>query len=96
MTQATSMARRAKVGWPFGDLTRVLVLAGQRRGEVAGMTSHGIDFMVPTWTTCASRAENGREHKIPLSPQVLAILENLPKASKVAGVATVARRKSKN
>jgi integrase len=90
------MARRDKVGWAFGDLTRVLVLAGLRRGEVAGTTWHEIDFTVPTWTRCASRAKNCREHKIPLSPQVLTILENSPKASKVAGVATVARRKSKN
>jgi integrase len=71
------MARRDKVGWPFGDLTRVLVLAGQRRGEVAGMIWHEIDFTVPTWTTCASRAKNDRERKIRLSPQQVLTMRRL-------------------
>ena len=68
-----------KVGWPFGDLTRMLILTGQRRGEVAGMSWDEIDLTARTWTIPAARAKNGREHKVPLSPQAMSILEALPR-----------------
>ncbi len=67
------------VGWPFGDLTRVLILTGQRRGEVAGMSWDEVDLTAKTWTIPAARAKNGREHKVPLSSQAVAILEALPR-----------------
>jgi integrase len=68
-----------KVGWPFGDLTRMLILTGQRRGEVAGMTWDEIDLTARIWTIPAARAKNGREHKVPLSSEAVAILETLPR-----------------
>ncbi len=68
-----------EVGWPFGDLTRLLILTGQRRGEVAGMRWEELDLTNRTWTIPAARAKNGREHQVPLSPQAMTILEGLPR-----------------
>jgi integrase len=68
-----------QVGWPFGDLTRLLILTGQRRSEVAGMTWDELDLTARTWTVPAARAKNGREHQVPLSAPVMTILETLPR-----------------
>ena len=63
--------------YPFGPLYRVLLLTGQRLREVAEMTWQEVDG--DTWTLPASRSKNGDEHVVPLSPEVIAILEALPK-----------------
>lgn len=63
--------------YPFGPLYRVLLLTGQRLREVAEMTWQEVDG--DTWTLPASRSKNGDEHVVPLSPEVVAILEALPK-----------------
>ena len=56
----------------FESIIKVLMLTGQRRDEVAGMRWSEIDGN--TWTLPASRTKNHREHVIPLSAPVLAIL----------------------
>src|SRR5918994_1565390 len=61
----------------FGPLFKVLLLTGQRRGEVAGMRwselrSLGTDEAV--WDLPASRTKNGQPHLVPLAPEVQAIL----------------------
>ena len=52
----------------------MLILTGQRREEVAGMTWDEIAADLSTWTIPASRAKNGVAHLVPLSPQAQAIL----------------------
>jgi integrase len=59
----------------FNAIVRALILTGQRREEVAGMTWGEIDAQLSTWTIPASRAKNGVAHLVPLSPQVRAIVE---------------------
>jgi integrase len=63
----------------FGAFFKVLVLTGQRRGEVAGMRWNEIDEERRLWSLPANRAKNGHAHRIPLSTQAWALLENLPR-----------------
>ena len=52
---------------PFNGIVRLLVLTGQRREEVAGMTWAELSDDFSTWTIPASRAKNGATHIVPLS-----------------------------
>lgn len=68
-------------GGMFGDLFKLLLLTGQRRGEVAGMRLSefsGIDGDKPTWDIPSSRTKNGRPHLVPLAHQVEAIVKQRP------------------
>jgi integrase len=67
------------IGWPFGDLARMLLLTGQRRDEVGAMTWGEIDLTTATWRLTGERVKNKREHAIPLSAPVLCLLENAPR-----------------
>jgi integrase len=68
----------ARDGWPFGTVTQLLALTGQRRGEVAELRRSEIDLPNQLWTIPKERCKNGREHTVPLSDQALAILASLP------------------
>jgi integrase len=61
------------LGEPWGPLVRMLLLTGQRRGEVVGMTVDELDGDV--WQIPASRTKNGRAHMVPLTPATVAIVE---------------------
>lgn len=69
----------AEVGWPFGDLARLLLLTAQRRDEVAAGAwpefTLGLDE--PIWSIPPERTKNGRRQSLPLSPQVVRILAAL-------------------
>jgi integrase len=69
--QATAPTQ-ANHGDLFEGIIKVLMLTGQRRDEVAGMRWSEIDGA--TWTLPAIRTKNHREHVVPLSAPVLAIL----------------------
>jgi integrase len=68
-----------KEGHPFGTILELLILTGQRRGEVAGMTWTELDLDAGTWTLPRERVKNDRRHEVPLSRQALAILKALPR-----------------
>jgi integrase len=57
------------------DFVFVLLLTMARRSEVAGMVWSEIDLPGEVWTIPGDRTKNGREHRLPLSAPVLAILE---------------------
>ena len=61
-----------KVGYPWGDYGKVLLLTGQRKTEVAQMTSRELDGS--TWAMSAARTKNGREHIVPLPQAALNVL----------------------
>jgi integrase len=67
------------IGFPFGPMTQLLILTGQRRGEVAGMSYSELDMEGALWTLPAERVKNDRQHKVPLSPQALALLRGVPR-----------------
>lgn len=69
------------LGAPFGPVVRLLMLTGQRRAEVAGMTWAEIDLDAATWRIPKERAKNGKSHEIDLCPQAVAILKELPKVA---------------
>lgn len=66
-----------------------LTLTAARSGEVRGMTWDEIDFgraltsdqsvTQAVWIIPASRMKNGRPHRVPLTPEAVALLEALPR-----------------
>lgn len=56
-----------------------LVLTAARSGEVRGATWQEIDMDAAVWTVPAERMKAGKEHRVPLSPQALALLAGLPR-----------------
>ena len=58
----------------FNLIVRLLMLTGQREGEVAGMAWGELSDDLSTWTIPASRAKNGKASVVPLSAQARAIV----------------------
>lgn len=56
---------------------RFAILTAARSGEVRGATWDEIDTKTAVWTVPAERMKAGREHRVPLSPQALAVLEKV-------------------
>ncbi len=63
----------------FNAIVRALMLTGQRREEVAGMTWDELKPDFATWTIPASRAKNGAAHIVPLSAHAQAVLRAAPR-----------------
>jgi integrase len=63
---------------PFGQMVRLLILTGQRRGEVAGMRWDELDLKDRVWTLPKERVKNKRLHEVPLSPQAVALIDVMP------------------
>lgn len=70
-------------GYPFGPLGKLLLLTGQRRGEVGGMTFGEISG--DTWSLAPDRTKNGRAHDVPLSKAAQAILAGVERIKSKAG-----------
>jgi integrase len=66
-----------KAGAPYGAIIRLLILTGQRRGEVAGMNWREIADDLATWTMPGERTKNGAPHMVPLSASVRDLLRGL-------------------
>jgi integrase len=58
----------------YSDIIRLLLLTGQRRGEIGDLRWDEIDFDHASATLPASRTKNNRPHEVPLSAPVLDIL----------------------
>lgn len=71
------------VGQPWGSFGQLLLLTGQRRGEVAKMTESEIDGDV--WHLSADRTKNGRAHTVPLSDVAQAVLAGVERLKSRAG-----------
>jgi integrase len=63
----------------FGPLFKMLLLTGQRRGEVAEAVWTEFDLVNAIWHLPGGRTKNGRPHDVALAPQMLAILDALPR-----------------
>ena len=68
-----------KVAYPFGSMAKVLLLTGQRRNEVAGMTWGELDLDKKLWTLSGGRTKNDEAHEVPLSDPSLAVIASLPR-----------------
>jgi integrase len=67
------------LGGISGTLIKMLLITGQRRGEVAGMGWAEIEDDI--WTLPPERTKNGQKHSVPLSMQAMAMIAALPRIS---------------
>jgi integrase len=56
---------------PWGVLLRLLILTGQRRGEVAGMRWDELDLEANTWSLPGTRTKNRQPNVVPLSTEAV-------------------------
>jgi integrase len=66
-------------GPPFGPLVKLLILTGQRRGEVGKMRWPEVDLAQRMWTLPRARVKNDTAHDVPMSDQAIAVLEQVPR-----------------
>ncbi len=69
--------RAKEIGYPYGAIVQLLILTGQRTGEIAALRWDWIDG--DTITIPAAVAKNGRESRIPYGLLTKSILESVPK-----------------
>jgi len=67
----------AEAASPYGTIIRLLILTGQRLGEVAGMNWNEISDDLSTWTLPSERTKNGMPHVVPLSAPVSDLIRDL-------------------
>jgi integrase len=68
-----------RIGGPHAALVKLLILTGQRRGEVGGMTWGEFNMDAKLWRLPKERTKNGKPHDVPLSKPALEILGRLPR-----------------
>ncbi len=61
----------------LASVVTLLLLTGQRRGEITAARWPHFDFDSAIWTIPAELSKNGKEHKVPLSPVAIQILTEL-------------------
>jgi integrase len=90
-----------KIGDPVGRLYKLLLLLGQRRGEVAGMLRSELgklQYTIPdpiagkaitaegdAWLLPASRTKRKKDHAVPLPRLALDLIEGAPKLATIDG-----------
>ncbi|MBT6311372.1 MAG: site-specific integrase [Rhodospirillaceae bacterium] len=62
-------------GSVMGDMFRLLILTGQRRGEIADLRWDEVDLPNKRIRLSGERTKNGLPHDVPLSPPALEIIE---------------------
>ncbi len=74
--ELTSIWHRAEeVGYPYGVLIKLLILTGQRRGEIAGLRRSWISKDAITFPV--GFCKNKREHVIPLGAMAKSIIDGI-------------------
>lgn len=73
--------RAQEYGYPFGRIVQLLILTGQRRGEIAGLRYSWIDEDLITFP--AGFTKNKREHNVPLGPMAMEIIKGLPECGEL-------------
>jgi len=63
----------------FSNIVRLLVLTGQRRNEIGGLRWSDVDFDRGLIVLPPARTKNKRQHELPISHQVRAIIECQPR-----------------
>ncbi len=72
-----------RIGYPFGPIVQLLILTGQRRGEVTGMRWSDIDLAAGLWSITSERNKSGRPHEVPLTRSCVDILRAQPRAHEI-------------
>jgi integrase len=68
--------RATEIGYPCGPIVQLLILTGQRRGEIASLRRSWIDDDLIVFP--AGFTKNKREHRLPLSPMAQRVIAGLP------------------
>lgn len=66
-------------GFPFAQCVQLMILTGQRRGEVAGMRWSELDLEEGLWSLPSARVKNSTAHIVPLAPFAVEILRSIPR-----------------
>jgi integrase len=74
ITGLWKMLQDAALSQAMADIVWLLMLTGQRSGEVCGMMRSEVDLDAARWTIPKERTKNGLEHVVPLSAPALAIV----------------------
>jgi integrase len=78
--EITAYWRAAEImGYPFGKFFQLLALTALRRNEAADGRWSEIDFASKLWVIPEERMKGGARHAVPLVPEILALLESLPR-----------------
>jgi integrase len=64
-------------GYPYGDIVRLIILTGQRPGEVASLRPSWFSHNQQTFTFPPGFLKHSREHTIPVGPRAIALLEGI-------------------
>ena len=67
------------MGYPYGPLVRLLMLSGQRRGEVAEARWREFDLGGRLWSIPPERFKSNATHIVPLTGDALDLLAALPR-----------------
>jgi integrase len=68
-----------QLGYPASAYIKTLILTGARRDEAREMRWREVDLDKGLWTIPGERAKNGEPHVVPLSSDMKALLEALPR-----------------
>ena len=79
---------------PFNAAVRLLLLTGQRRGEVKDLTDGELvlDGAAPRWSLPPERVKNATAHDVPLSAAAVAAIRSAPRIADSAWVFTESGR----
>jgi len=73
------MAELSRLKGISAQALQMLILTAARTGEIIGAQWHEIDIEAAIWTIPASRMKARKEHRVPLSPAAMKIIEGLPR-----------------
>jgi integrase len=68
-----------RLGYPYQHIYQLLALTGLRRNEVAWARWSEMDLQAKLWMIPVERMKGGAAHVVPLTDDVLAILQDLPR-----------------
>ncbi|NRG17570.1 tyrosine-type recombinase/integrase [Rhizobiales bacterium] len=66
-------------GFPFAQCVQLMMLTGQRRGEVSGMRWSELNLENGLWSLPSTRVKNSTAHIVPLAPLAVDILKSVPR-----------------
>jgi len=69
------------MSYPYGKLIQILMLTGQRRGEVSSMRWEDLNFEEGIWIIPADLNKTANEHILPLTEGVIKIISSIPKTN---------------
>jgi integrase len=79
-TEMRALWRAAeKLGYPYGDVFRLLALTGQRKSEVAEARWCEFDLQKKLWVIPPERMKGDAAHEVPITDDAMTLLASLPR-----------------